>query len=226
MANVTVYIVSLPERNFLHKVVESVLCEPEVAQVVCVLNNYPPTKSKIEKIKIIHRENEKGCSEKFYDLKNCATKYAAFIDDDFTITSGYFARLIEGAEKHGGVVSYHGSKLNKRPISNYYHDRTVFHCRNYVANDVEVDIIGSGACLFEVSKMKNYDKLYDIVKHPNMSDLYLSALAKANKLKCTVVNHIGSEITVKPNHEKDVTIFEKYKNDCETQTNFINKYYE
>jgi hypothetical protein len=59
-----------------------------------------------------------------------------------------------------------------------------------------------------------------------MSDLYLSLLAKANKVKCTVVKHIGSEITVKPNHEKDVTIFEKYKNDCETQTNFINKYYE
>jgi hypothetical protein len=227
MATVTVYIVSIPQRNFLNKVIESVLLDPEVSEIVCMLNNYPVNYDLFihPKVKYISRQNKKGCSEKFYDLRSCKTKYAAFLDDDFTITPGYFARLIEKAEQYKGIVSYHGNILKTRPIQNYYRDRFLYHCRRELTQDKIVDIIGSGACLFDVGILRNCKNLYNIIEHPNMSDIYLSALARANKVPCVVIAHTGEEIQLKPDHDKDITIFDRYRDNCQHQTNFINKYF-
>ena len=201
--------------------------QPEVAQVVCMLNNYPVgyVLRQDSKLKYIHRQNKKGCSEKFFDVGNCQTKYVAFLDDDFLISDGYFKPLIEAAEKYKGLVSYHGCILKKRPIQNYYKDRFLYHCRVIQREDKFVDVVGSGACLFEFALMKQIHVLYQKVENPNMSDIYLSALARANKMDCITIAHDDSMITAKPYDPADNYIFDRYRDDCQPQTNFINKYF-
>ena len=115
--------------------------------------------------------------------------------------------------------------MKPKPIKNYYKDRIVYHCRRKIENDTEVDIIGCGASLVEKKLLKGIDKYYNSVVYPNMDDIYYSALAKANGIKRIVVKHNEGVIVAKPPQETDDYIFDNLRNNCQPQTDFVNKYF-
>jgi hypothetical protein len=227
---VDVFIASLPQRRFLNNTVKSLLEQPQVANIFCYLNNYTKEDTlqliKHPKVHYIHRRNTKGCTERFWNIaKYAVSKYLAFADDDFTVCENYFAPLIEAAEKYKALVSYHGCNLHPAPRKNYYKDRTVFHCRRLVKEDVKVDIIGCGASLVERSLLNGLHTFYNRAKHGNMDDIYYSALAEANGVSRYVVAHDDKTIFEKPAEPTDDYIFDRLRNDCKPQTDFVNKYF-
>lgn len=215
---VDVIMASLPERD-LNITLESVLKQPVVNNIYCLLNNYPSKEHLItdSKLSYIDRENEKGGTEKLYGLKLATSEYVAILDDDLIIQDGYFEGLMRLAEK-GYLASYHGRIFNKLPLTSYFRDNIArFHCLKYVPFDVQVDTIGSG-----VSMIKNglLDRdTYDYVKYSDMCDIQLSFFAKIKGIERWVAKHEEGFIK---NIPYKYTVFKKYRKNHKHYTQFIN----
>lgn len=232
MGLVDIYIASLWRGGHVVKTLQSLLKCPEFGSATVVCNNY--TDNQIEqvrksmknnpKITFIKGDNKKGCSEKFKFIGNGSAKYIGIIDDDLTVDNKYLTRLITKADKYNAVVSYHGKTLKTERATNYHaHRQEFYHCRHDVINDHIVDIIGSGVCLFHRDLFPNIAKIYDSIKFSNMSDIYLSAYAMLRGVKRIVISHPAGCIKAKLKEEGDNFIFDERRNNCELETQFINK---
>jgi len=188
--------------------------------ITVICNNYSDkdfsfVKELYPEVNFIRGDNTKGCSEKLKYIGQGNSEYIAMCDDDLLYPRDYFTRLPEKE-----IFSYHGSVLKSGRITNYYKDRKVYYCLYEVHSDVNVDIIGSGVCIFRRDLFSDVDKLYNYVKHPNMTDIYLSYFARLKGIKRVVLKHERGWI--KSQGVKD-SIHASHKNNCEQQTMFINK---
>jgi hypothetical protein len=200
------------------------------------MNNYSAfeTETLREKLKqyskvfFYSRDNIKGCSERFYPLQftNYDGTYIAFADDDLIYPPFYLKSLISGAEKYQCLVSWHGRILKKGNATNYYrHYEAVHACLRTVNEDVEVDIVGCGASLVKRSLINGIEKYYNSIEYGNMDDIYYSYLAKQNGLKRMVLAHNEGDLKHKEMVVGDGYIYDSLKNNCQPQTDFINKYF-
>lgn len=227
---VNVYIASLWRGGHVVKTIQSLLKCPELTSITVVCNNY--TQEQIDyvhkaidynlRVLLIKGNNEKGCSEKVRYLHQDSSKYIALCDDDLIYPPDYLTKLISAAEKYNCIVSVHGRILADGKATNYYrHKKKVYHCLHNVESDYEVDIIGSGACLFP-RHLLDVAKLYDMIKFPNMTDIYLSWLFWSNGIKRMVVSHKKGWIKLKNPEKGDNYIYDNHANNCKPQTQFIN----
>ena len=232
MGLVDIYIASLWRGGHVIKTLQSLLKCPEFASALVVCNNY--TDEQIEyvakslnydlRISLVKGDNKKGCSEKFKFINTGSAKYIGIIDDDLTVDNKYLSRLIKAADKYNAIVSYHGKTLKKDKATNYHSHRSEFyHCRHDVIGDHFVDIIGSGVCLFKRTLFPNIGKIYESIKFSNMSDIYLSAYAMLRGVNRIVIAHSAGCVKAKIKEEGDNYIFDERRNNCEIETQFINK---
>lgn len=232
MGLVDIYIASLWRGGHVVKTLQSLLKCPEFGTALVVCNNY--TDEQIEQVRkelnydlrisLVKGDNKKGCSEKFKFINSGHLKYIGIIDDDLTVDSKYLSRLIKAADKYKAVVSYHGKVLKTERATNYHAHRSEFyHCRHDVIGDHFVDIVGSGVCLFRRDLFPNIGKIYDSIKFSNMSDIYLSAYALLRNVKRVVIAHPAGCVKAKIKEEGDNYIFDERRNNCEIETQFINK---
>lgn len=222
---VDVYIASIRSKH-LAEVVER-LKQPEVATITIVCNNYSDSEFKrIKRLlpgcKLYRGDNSKGCSHKLQYISKGKSKYIALCDDDLLYPEGYFAYLIDGVEKYK-VVSLHGGIFKYKPIKNYYSNRIMFPCLHDVDNDVSVDIIGSGVCMFKRKLFKDVGKWFDYVKHPNMTDIYLSYFIKQAGYDLYVLKHNKGWLS---SYNYTDSIYTKHLNKCKKQTDFINEIWD
>lgn len=233
MGEIDICIASLYRGGHCVKTVES-LIQPEINNIYLCCNNYTEEQfdevseklAKYSNVIVIRRDNQKGCSEKFYPIQYSTAKYIGFADDDLIFPNEYLSKLKQGCEKYKCLVSLHGRILRPRPIRNYYKDKTnVFGCLHKVDNDVYVDVAGSGVCLIERSLLPLMKVLYEQIQHPNMSDIYLSFLCIQSGINRIVLAHEAGYITHKEREESDNYIFDSHRNNCEPQTQFVNEYF-
>lgn len=234
MKAVDICIASLYRNGHCIKTVESLVVQPEINNIYLVCNNYTTEQfeyvasqlKKYENVILFNRQNQKGCSEKFYPIHLSDSKYIGFADDDLIYPIDYLQKLIAGCEKYQCLVSLHGRILKPRPITQYYRDKiAVYGCLHDVAQDTGVDIAGSGVCLVERSKLPLLSVLYNQIIHPNMSDIYLSALCLQSGVKRVVLSHAKGYIQHKTIEENDNYIFNSHRNNCQPQTDFVNEYF-
>ncbi len=220
---VDIYIASIrPEAS--NEMLPTLLRQPELTSLTLVCNNFNPEliKHKHSKLRLIKGDNAKGCSEKLRYIADGKAKYVATCDDDILYPKTYLADLIEGVKWNDCLVSFHGRILPDLPIHSYYrHRKTVYHCRETVTKDVFVDIIGSGVAMYERRRMLQMQRLYQCVKHPNMTDIYMSWLAKISGVARCVLKHNADYF----DFVKGITdtIHSQAVNNCENQTKFINE---
>jgi len=229
--NTDIYIASLWRNGHLATTINSLLLNPECGTITAVCNNY--TDIQIEAIRIntkynakvalIKGDNLKGCDERFKFTGMGMSKYISICDDDIIYPPNYLSVLIESVNKYNTIVSCHGRTLKKTKAVNYYkHANRVYHCMRDVNNDVEVDILGAGACLFKRDLLP-INNFYKSIKYANMGDIYISYLAKKEGLKIIVIAHKEGWLQHKAIEVGDNYIYDNCKNDCQIQTNFINK---
>jgi hypothetical protein len=212
-------IASTPDRHEqLKRTVDSLYDQCD--RIILSLNGYKKQEGWMfdDKITTILRNNERGCSEKFYDVKN-QNGFIFTCDDDLIYPKDYVQRMIDAEKKYGGIVAMHGSIL-RIPSRNYYMDRrVVYQCLNRVQKDVVVDIPGTGAMCYNSA---NFQFNYDLVKHKNMSDIYAGIFAKEQKVKITVIAHEKGEI-IQQHVNSD--IYHKHVSNCATQTRLVNEHF-
>ena len=230
---IDVYCASLWRDGHIIKTINSILKNKEVGTITIICNNYTDEQWSIinkeinDKRITLHRgNNEKGSCEKFRYIGYNNNYYISFIDDDLIYPENYYEYLISGVEKYNSIVSLHGRKMKENKIDNYYNGHMIsYACLKNVIEDVEVDIIGNGVSLLKRDFFNDLDKWYDYVTHPNMDDIYISYWAKKNNIKRIVLKHKEGYLIHKELNLNDDYIYEKYKNNCQFQTDFINKYF-
>jgi GT2 family glycosyltransferase len=231
---VDVHIATLYRDCYVKNTIESLLNCPELCTISVVCNNWTDEQFKelsnhfCNKIKVFlyRSDNKKGCSEKFKYFGATSSKYICNCDDDLIYPNDFLTRLIEVA-KNNVVAGIHGRTLLDRKIDNYYKEKkAVYHSMRDVAENTEVEIIGTGGTLFERSLISDICNLYDYVKFPNMSDIYFSYLAKIRGVKMIAVKHSKDWIKHKEMKPTDDYIFDQYKDNCYEQTNFVNRFFK
>jgi hypothetical protein len=228
---VDVYIASLWRGGHVVNTINSLLRCPELTEITVVCNNY--TKKQIEQVRkevdspkltLIQGFNEKGCSEKLRFINSGSSKYIALCDDDLIYPANYLTKMIEAADNYKCLVSAHGRVLKKEKATNYYlHKLAMYHCLHEVVQTTQVDIAGSGVCLFARHLLPNVGNLYRSIIHPNMTDIYLSSFCLLNGVARVVVRHQNGWIKCKEFKPTEFNIYQHQKNNCEIQTEFINK---
>lgn len=162
---------------------------------------------------------DRGDIGKFYFADQPGQIYFS-CDDDLLYPPDYVKHTIDQLNRYGAgtVLTYHGSEL-KHPVRDYYRDRIAYACLRQLNHDVEVDVGGSGVMCFNTDAIKVDLTFFE---HPNMSDIYISALTKMQGSRIICLKH--SQGWIKYMEVPD-TIYDRHKNNCEIQTRVVNEYF-
>jgi hypothetical protein len=201
-------IASLPDRvDCLEDTIISLY--DQVDRIVVGLNNYTeiPEFLKMKKIEVYLLDNSLGDAAKFYKIDDYPNHYYFSCDDDLIYPTDYCDVLIEKCEKYKSIVGLHGVILN-RPITSYYKNRKVYHCLKPLKLDVEVDLLGCGACLIDTSILKI--SINDFPK-PNMGDIWLADLCKNQKIKSYTIERGSDWLLYNKKMNDKWTIFDDFK---------------
>ena len=232
---VDVYMASLWRQGHVVKTVKSLLLNPELGTITISCNNYADEQwefvtTELNDFRItFHRtNNEKGSNEKLRFIATGVNFYVCFADDDLIYPPDYLNKLIDGCEKYNAFVSLHGRILRRGIICSYYSDYiSSFRCLGNVANDIEVDIIGTGVSLFKRDFYDDLDKWYDFCGSTSMDDIYVNYFAKKRGIRRIVLAHNEGYLQHKQQFAEDNYVFNQYAltgND-KVQTDFINNYF-
>ena len=137
---------------------------------VYVNDDSPVHESMINDKKVtIHRhpKGDIGDRGKFYLPKKNA--YYFTIDDDLIYPRDYVSKTLEGLQKHGTVVTWHGRNINKKADRYYNGGHEKYRCLGYVKNDVEVEFPGTGVMAW---CSDDIDFNMSDFKTSNMADVY------------------------------------------------------
>lgn len=136
-------------------------------------------------------------------------------DDDIIYPKGYVDYMISKSTEYNCPVSLHGKILNP-PVNSYYKSGIKFRCLDSVDNDIPVNCIGTGTMCF-------YSGQTPIPEFINgyMADLWFSALMQPEKIPLMVLKHKKGWLQYQ---QVQNTIYEKYKNNDDLQTQVVNKY--
>ena len=188
------HIASLPERSeCLKKTVSSVY--GQVNEIHITLNGYTEVPKWLLALELhsnhptIHYDildNALGDSAKFL---HCWEKPATclILDDDLYASPHYVPYMIDGLRRHGGAVSLHGKCYAIRPIQHFKRNFTSnYRCLGSVAEDVRVDVIGTGCLAFDNTQVKFNESLFE---QRNMADVLFSRLCWQQGVPMTVLKH-------------------------------------
>jgi hypothetical protein len=215
-------IASLPDRiESLEETIFSLY--DQVDKIIIGLNNYKeiPYFLDMKKIECYLLDNSLGDAAKFYKIDNYMNDYYFACDDDIIYPNDYCDVLIEKCEKYKSIVGLHGVIL-KKPVTSYYKNRTVYHCLKPLNRDIEVDLLGSGACLIDTSMLKISINDFPI---PNMGDIWLGDLCKKQNIPSYAIERGDNWLLYNEKMNNKWTIFDDFKSkkDIE-QTKIVSKW--
>jgi hypothetical protein len=215
-------IASLPDRvDCLEDTIISLY--DQVDKIVVGLNNYTeiPEFLKMKKIEVHLLDNSLGDAAKFYKIDDYPNHYYFSCDDDLIYPTDYCDVLIEKCEKYKSIVGLHGVILNK-PVTSYYKNRKVYHCLKPLKLDVEVDLLGCGACLIDTSILKISINDFPVA---NMGDIWLGDLCKKQNIKSYTIERGEDWLIYNKKMNDKWTIFEDFKSKKDiVQTNIVSKW--
>ncbi len=228
--SVDVYMASMYRSRHVLKTVETLWRNPEVGSITVVLNKYTDKQydevaPELKKMGcIVYRgDNSKGCSHKIQYIGGGQGEYVSLCDDDLLYPPDYFKVLIDKLNSLGGFVSARGRILKPGRVKNYRRERLKsFHALCDVEEDAEVDVAGTGVCLFKRGWFDDLHEWFGRVEHPNMTDIYVSYFVKQHGIKRYVIAHKKGWLLHKEKEEGDNYIWDTVRNNCEAQTDFVN----
>jgi len=212
-------IASIPNRlECLIDTVESLY--NQVDEINIGLNGYTSKVFNDKKINEVLLDNSKGDAAKVFFIDKLKGTML-LCDDDLLYPENYVKNTTEMLKKHD-LVTYHGRTLLDFPITSYYRSRALkYRCLSEVAEDVVVQVGGTGVMAFHTDKFRIS---YNEIEHKNMLDIVISAAARKQKKEIICLKH--AEKWLKYNEKmilsKD-TIYDNHVINDEVQTLFFNK---
>lgn len=195
-------IASLPERvDCLEDTINSLYNQVDL--IIVGLNNYKkvPNFLQKEKIRSYLLDNKLGDAAKFYKVDEYKGHYYFSCDDDIIYSPTFISKLTEVDHP---VVGIHGADM-KFPCKNYYKDRVTYHGLHSLAENREVDIVGSGAVKIDLEKI---NLSVNDFPTPNMADVYLSDICRSHGIKPIIVQReTGDLYTYNPKMKGKYTIY-------------------
>lgn len=173
-------------------------------------NDYELTISD-KKIRTFTGENI-GDWGKFHKIpENC---WYLSCDDDLIYPRGYARYMIKKSKEYQCPVSLHG-RIFHTPITKYYKSGIKFRCLDTVSEDTRVNCIGTGTmCYFSDFKLWPYYNGF-------MADVWFSAHAQVEQIPLMVVEHRRGYLQYQ---QVKNTIYDRYKDNDQLQTDIVNKY--
>lgn len=219
---VTVNIASTPDRKEqLYHTVFSLL--DQVDKINICLNNYKENPFEFmdrnsHKINVRFEDNSLGDAGRYLFLEETEGWYFT-CDDDLIYNKYYIEDTIQRmTENNYKIASYHGRTFIEYPIENYHKSQAdKYRCLGDVETDTKVDVAGTGVCCFHTS---NFKPSIDIFTDKNMSDVLFSCYAKEQGVDMYCLSHKSDYFRYQ---EVPNTIYEQRVNNCERETELINK---
>ena len=219
---VTVNIASTPDRKEqLYHTVFSLL--DQVDKINICLNNYKENPFEFmdrnsHKINVRFEDNSLGDAGRYLFLEETEGWYFT-VDDDLIYNKYYIEDTIQRmTESNYKIASYHGRSFIEYPIENYHKSQAdKYRCLGDVETDIKVDVAGTGVCCFHTS---NFKPSIDIFTDKNMSDVLFSCYAKEQGVDMYCLSHKSDYFRYQ---EVPNTIYEQRVNNCERETELINK---
>jgi len=219
---VTVNIASTPDRKEqLYHTVFSLL--DQVDKINICLNNYKENPFEFmdrnsHKINVRFEDNSLGDAGRYLFLEETEGWYFT-CDDDLIYNKYYIEDTIQRmTENNYKIASYHGRSFIEYPIENYHKSQAnKYRCLGDVETDIKVDVAGTGVCCFHTD---NFKPSIDIFTDKNMSDVLFSCYAKEQGVDMYCLSHKSDYFRYQ---EVPNTIYEQRVNNCERETELINK---
>ena len=180
-----------PRKELLIQVISSLL--PQVDKIHVALNGYaeiPEGLIGLDKVECELLNNSLGDSAKFLHIGDYDSCYYYGCDDDLIYPITYCDTLQKGVNKYNGLVSLHGRLY--RPRTGFKQWIGNYRCLNNVPQDVSVNLVGSGVCCFNTSRLK---VTISDFKTRNMADCYLSRCASRQGVPMMVLAHKSNYLT-------------------------------
>ena len=182
---ITITLATIPSREkMLEEVVKSL--SPQADMVCVFLNGY-------EKVPEFLHATPNVVVKQSQDYDDLADNgkfywevggYHLTVDDDFNYPTDYVSRLVEKIDfyERRAVVGVHGFVFIP-PIKSFYKSRNVFHYNRALAEDIKVDVIGTGTMGYHTSAIRFPLELF---KTKRMADIWvgLSCLEKGVPRYC------------------------------------------
>lgn len=141
-------------------------------------------------------------------------------DDDLNYPPDFVARLLDGLERHGGAVSFHGRRQHAPTVSYYRGAHTGLPCLGFVPFDQDCTVIGTGCLAFRPADVPLRDSDFHA---RNMADILFSARCAELGIRRTVLAHPAGYITHSDKVDLGRTIFAAHVNDDSAQTRIFNE---
>lgn len=185
------------------------------------LNNFDevPVEFIDDKIEIINNSIDLKSSGKLFWALN-SNEYYFCIDDDILYPRDYAEYMISKLNQYNDdvIVSLHGRVMKVGKIESYFKDTVeYYHFKLMLESDRKVDIIGNGVSCWNTNNIFiDYNKF----KYHFMDDILVSLQAREqNKDRIVVEHENGYMKDLKP---LGFTLFDKYRNNDNLQTEMIN----
>ena len=214
---VSANICSLVERKEqLINTIKSIVNQVDVVNVC--LNNYLECPFEHPKVNYFYSDNVFTDAGKFLFVKDFKGYYLT-LDDDLTVSPTYVEDTIKMIDKYK-VVSYHGRTFLKFPIESYHKTPAIRNrCLSEQTFTEPVQIAGSGVMGFHTDY---FSPPMTIFKKGLMSDIWISCYARENNILIWGLKHSATYFKYQ---EVPNTIYEQKVNNCQFETDLVNKYF-
>ena len=141
-------------------------------------------------------------------------------DDDLIYPPDFAQRLVDGVDKYGGAVSFHGRR-QKAPTESYYRGpHEPLPCLGFVPYDQDCTVIGTGCMAFRPDEVPLRDAHFFA---PNMADILFSRRCAELGVRRTVLAHRPGYIVHSEKVDLGRTIFAAHVNSDTLQTRIFNE---
>ena len=213
-----------PERfDYALKTIESIYDQADVIRVY--LNNFKSIPKKLIDKKILAQIGPEMCCSGRLLWAKFPDQYYFIIDDDIIYPKNYSKDMLRCLKNLNdkALVSLHGKILNKDILSSFFNDHLeIFHYQKGFKKSRYVHVIGAGVCLFNTNFV---DININSFQYNYMDDIEISIQLQKQKIPAVVIAHDHNYLkSIDLYKEKNiVTLFSRYRNDDETQTERYNQ---
>ena len=221
---VMAFMASFPPRiEKLRLAVESLL--PQVDRIYIYLNNYEsvPDFLRDERIQVEIGGQDLRDNGKIFHMEQAPDGYFFTVDDDIEYPDDYCEHLVRAIEKYDrkAVVGVHGVILGKPFVRYFSPDRTVFSFKHALAEDEQVNILGTGTVAFHSSLMRPC--LLDF-RNTGMADIWMAILSKNKSAPMMAVSRKAAWLTPIAMGEEGPTLFDEFFENDKVQTEVLRSY--
>ncbi len=147
------------------------------------------------------------CEKKFFAFDQTEfDSYFLTLDDDIIYPVDYTKRLIDAIERfhRKAVVGFHGSRFVKFPVTDFRRQRILHQYFNFVHSDQIVHILGTGACGFHISTLRQKGFGCGVLEQSsNMTDDVFSAFCRKHEIELICAKHKAQWMRIMPGTQDD-----------------------